>query len=102
MATEDHDIDEVRHVNWFQDGALRRFELPAPDSAAHEGRPVGKIHLGAQVEELAHEASDLLRRQGSLLLAQILRECYTPRETYGTAFAQIVCEIVFAAGLDST
>jgi len=28
MATEDHDIDEVRHVSWFQDGELKRFELP--------------------------------------------------------------------------
>jgi uncharacterized protein YllA (UPF0747 family) len=54
MATEDHDIDEVRHVSWFQDGELKRFELAAPDSAEHVGRPVGKIPLGSQVEELAH------------------------------------------------
>ena len=41
MATEDHDIDEVRHVSWFQEGALKRFELPLPD-AADAGRPVGQ------------------------------------------------------------
>src|SRR5229473_1189497 len=29
MATEDHDLDEVRHVTWFDNGNLVRFELPA-------------------------------------------------------------------------
>ena len=99
MATEDHDIDEVRHVSWFQDGELKRFELPAPDSAEHAGRPVGKIPLGAQVEEQAHEAADLLTKQGSLLLAQMLRECYTPRETYGTSFARLFARLFSQQGL---
>src|SRR5450432_2475897 len=42
MATEDHDIDEVRHVSWFQEVVLKRFELTAPD-ASDAGRPVGNI-----------------------------------------------------------
>src|SRR6266478_9110918 len=29
MATEDHDLDEVRHTTWFDRGKLVRFELPA-------------------------------------------------------------------------
>jgi len=99
MATEDHDIDEVRHVSWFQDGEMKRFELSAPDSAEHGGRPVGKIPLGSQVEELAHEAADLLTKQGSVLLAQMLRECYTPRETYGSAFARLFARLFSEQGL---
>lgn len=99
MATEDHDIDEVRHVSWFQDGALKRFELAAPDSGEYAGRPVGKIPLGAHVEELAHEAADLLTKQGSVLLAQMLRECYTPRETYGSAFARLFARLFSQQGL---
>jgi bacillithiol biosynthesis cysteine-adding enzyme BshC len=99
MATEDHDIDEVRHVSWFQDGELKRFELPAPVSAEHAGRPVGKIPLGSQVEELAHEAADLLTKQGSVLLAQLLRECYTPRETYGSSFARLFARLFSQQGL---
>src|ERR1700719_1221313 len=56
MATEDHDVEEVRHVSWLQDGQLRRFELPAP--ADHDaGRPVGKILLGAQIDEQVHDAA---------------------------------------------
>src|SRR5258707_5081439 len=29
MATEDHDLEEVRHTSWFDKGKLIRFELPA-------------------------------------------------------------------------
>src|ERR1700686_920979 len=50
MATEDHDVDEVRHVSWFQDGQLKRFELTAPGEQ-DAGRPVGKILLGAQIDK---------------------------------------------------
>src|ERR1700693_2066381 len=30
VATEDHDVDEVRHVSWFQEGQLKRLELEEP------------------------------------------------------------------------
>src|SRR5262249_45478306 len=40
MATEDHDVDEVRHVSWFDNGNLLRFELPAEGVT---GRPVGNV-----------------------------------------------------------
>src|SRR5260370_41925141 len=47
MATEDHDLDEVRHVTWFDNGNLVRFELAA-DAAT---RPVGNVRLGPAVDE---------------------------------------------------
>ena len=99
MATEDHDIDEVRHVSWFQDGELKRFELPVRVSADLAGRPVGKIPLGAEVSELVHAAADLLVKQGSLLLAQQLRESYRPTETYGGAFARLFARLFAEQGL---
>src|SRR5467141_1123322 len=46
MATEDHDLDEVRYATWLDQGKLRRFELPV---VAEAGRPVGGISLGAEV-----------------------------------------------------
>ena len=66
MATEDHDLDEVRHATWFDQGKLVRFELPA---TAEMGRPVGRIPLGTQVEPLVEAAAEMLANQGSDLLA---------------------------------
>src|SRR5712664_3326752 len=96
MATEDHDLDEVRHATWFEQGKLVRFELPL---IAETGRPVGRIPLGAKIEPLVQEAAELLANQGSDLLAQYLIESYRPEDTYGSAFgklfaqktAQIIC-----------
>src|SRR5439155_431243 len=49
MATEDHDLDEVRHTTFFHDGNLNKFELPAPTGAPS---PVGPQKLGPQIEEM--------------------------------------------------
>jgi bacillithiol biosynthesis cysteine-adding enzyme BshC len=98
MATEDHDVDEVRHVSWFQDGRLKRFELAAPGEQ-DAGRPVGKILLGAQIDEQVHEAAELLVKQGSVLLAQFLKESYNRSETYGSAFGKLFARLFSQQGL---
>jgi bacillithiol synthase len=98
MATEDHDVDEVRHVSWFQEGQLKRFELAAPGEQ-DAGRPVGKILLGAQIEEQVHEAAELLVKQGSVLLAQFLKESYNRGETYGSAFGKLFARLFSQQGL---
>jgi len=96
MATEDHDLDEVRHTTWFDKGKLVRFELPAlPESR----RPVGEIPLGAQIEPLVQEAAELLANQGSDLLAEYLIESYGPEETYGSAFGKLFTRLFAQHGL---
>ena len=95
MATEDHDLDEVRYATWFDQGKLRRFELPVVET----GRPVGGISLGAEVEPPAREAAELLSSQGSDLLAEYLRESYRPEETYGSAFAKLFTRLFAQQGL---
>ena len=97
MATEDHDVDEVRHATWFDQGKLMRFELPAVN--AETGRPVGQISLGAQIEPLAREAAEVLSNQGSDLLAQFLTESYRPQETYGSAFGKLFTRLFAQQGL---
>src|SRR3989441_182096 len=96
MATEDHDLDEVRHTTWFDQGKLVRFELPV---AAEVGRPVGQIPLGAQIEPLVQEAAEMLANQGSDLLAQYLIESYRPEETYGSAFGKLFARLFAQHGL---
>jgi uncharacterized protein YllA (UPF0747 family) len=98
MATEDHDVDEIRHTTWFHDGRQTRFELPVPE-ASDSGKPVGRIKLGSKVSEIAKEASDILEQQGSTLLAHILRDSYGPRETYSSAFAKLFARMFAGRGL---
>jgi bacillithiol biosynthesis cysteine-adding enzyme BshC len=96
MATEDHDVDEVRYTTWFHGGRSTRFELPAPGDA---GQPVGRIALGPAIGEIVREASDVLEQQGGSLLAHILRDAYAPAETYGTAFAKMFARLFAGRGL---
>lgn len=98
MATEDHDVDEIRHTTWFHDGRQTRFELPAPD-AVEPGKPVGRIKLGPKISEIAKEASDILEQQGSTLLAHILRDSYTAHETYSSAFSKLFARMFAGRGL---
>ena len=96
MATEDHDLEEVRHATWFEGGKLTRFELPDGNEA---GKPVGRIPLGAEVEGFAQEAAESLRNQGGQLLGQFLVESYKPEETYGSAFAKLFARLFAEQGL---
>ncbi|HXN52476.1 MAG TPA: bacillithiol biosynthesis BshC, partial [Candidatus Acidoferrum sp.] len=68
MATEDHDLDEVRHVTWFDSGRLLRFELPV-DSAT--GRPVGDVRLGQAIQDNVKKAIGLLSGPASETISGI-------------------------------
>jgi hypothetical protein len=71
MATEDHDLDEVRRVSFFGDGKLVKFELPANVGNL---APVGRILLGSGIEALQSEAMALLGAQDPGSVAQILSD----------------------------
>jgi len=96
MATEDHDLEEVRHATWFDDGKLVRFELPDGNET---GNPVGRIPLGGEVERLVREAAELLQNQGGDLLAQYLMDSYGAKETYGSAFGKLFARLFAKQGL---
>jgi bacillithiol synthase len=96
MATEDHDVDEVRHTTWFHEGKLHRFELPKPTQAV---APVGRIVLGPEISEIIKLAAALLTGPDSASVAEILQESYTPEATYGTAFAKLFARIFADEGL---
>ncbi|HEX8882319.1 MAG TPA: bacillithiol biosynthesis cysteine-adding enzyme BshC, partial [Candidatus Acidoferrum sp.] len=96
MATEDHDLEEVRHTSWFDAGKLIRFELP---DGNEEGIPVGRISLGAEGQRLAREAVELLEKDGGGLLAQYLGESYQAQETYGSAFGKLFARLFAQQGL---
>ena len=96
IATEDHDLEEVRHTSWFDSGKLIRFELPDGNAAE---KPVGRIPLGPDGERLASEAADLLQKDGGEPLAQFLTESYKREETYGSAFGKLFARLFGQQGL---
>jgi bacillithiol synthase len=96
MATEDHDLDEVRHVSFFKSGKLTPFGLPAEGPA---GRPVGRVKLGAAVEEITKRAQELLSGPAAAEVARILGESYRAEETYGSAFGRLFARVFAEYGL---
>jgi bacillithiol biosynthesis cysteine-adding enzyme BshC len=96
MATEDHDLDEVRHTTFFHNGKLVKLELPA---GVGNGAPVGRVPLGPEVDGLRQAAAELLASDGGTELAAILNECYERQETYGSAFGKLFVRLLKHAGL---
>jgi bacillithiol synthase len=96
MATEDHDLDEVRKISFFHEGQLLKFELPA--NAGHNA-PVGRISLGAEIAALQAEAAKILGTGAGGEIAQIVGECYRPEETYGSAFGKMFARLLANFGL---
>jgi bacillithiol synthase len=92
MATEDHDVDEVRHVTWFHEGELQSFVLPKP---AEDAVPVGRIRLGKEIDELVNRAQPLLGQT----FGDMLHETYVPEATYSSAFASLFARIFQDHGL---
>ena len=96
MATEDHDLEEVRHATFFGGGRLRRFELPGDIS---HGEPVGNLRLGKGIAEQVKKAADLLIGPASEFVSDILLQNYRPEETYGSAFGKLFARLFAEQGL---
>jgi bacillithiol biosynthesis cysteine-adding enzyme BshC len=96
MATEDHDLDEVRHVTFFHEGKLVKFELPAQAGAP---TVVGPQKLGPQVAELVRAATVMLGGPAAGDVATLLRASYTPDESYASAFGKLFAALFASHGL---
>jgi len=96
MATEDHDLDEVRHATFFHDGKLVKFELPAQSGSP---LPVGPQKLGPQITEFVRAATVMLGGPAGGDLAALLRRSYGPEETYTSSFGKLFAGLFAAHGL---
>jgi bacillithiol biosynthesis cysteine-adding enzyme BshC len=94
MATEDHDLDEIRHTTFFQDGRLVKVELPA---GVGHGAPVGRIPLGVEILDALATASQAVGAGSEL--ARLVGECYRAEETYGSAFGKLFARLLPDSGL---
>ena len=90
LATEDHDLAEVNHISFpGPDASLQK--LTAPTQGLLDA-PVGTIIFGAEIGPVAEAAAGFL---GDSEAAGLLRDCYCPGETLGSAFARL-CTRLFA------
>jgi len=100
LATEDHDLDEVDQVSLLSKTAVEKLSLDA--KFPHHDVPVGGVVLGAAVDGLLDQASELL---GYAQVCELLRECYgyQPENgygpTFGSAFARLMARLFAEPGL---
>jgi bacillithiol synthase len=95
LASEDHDLAEINHTFWNTRNGLARYEIPAEDS----GRRVGEIVLGGAIEPLVADATQTLEGPFAEQVAGALRESYTSRESYATAFGKLMARLLAGRGV---
>jgi bacillithiol synthase len=94
LATEDHDLAEVNHVNLLtSDGTL---EKSVTDSHAAPDAPISDVRLGAEIEAVVARAAELL---GDTEITALLKRAYRPGETLGSAFAQVFARLFGDSGV---
>jgi bacillithiol biosynthesis cysteine-adding enzyme BshC len=88
LATYDHDLAEVNHVAFpGSDGALQVLATP---THGVPGAQVGGIQFGDEITPVVEQAAYLL---GDSEAAQLLRDCYRPGESLGSAFARFYARV---------
>ncbi len=96
LATEDHDLAEVDQVSLLTKTSVETLRAGLPGG----GGPVGSLRLGAEMEEVLEQATELL---GWAPVAEVLRECYGLREGYqatlGEAFGRWMARVFVDTGL---
>jgi bacillithiol biosynthesis cysteine-adding enzyme BshC len=89
LATEDHDLAEINHTTLLAgDSSLQGVATTtqgAPDA------PVGAIRLDEEILEPLQSATAAL---GDSEILDLLRRCYQPGETLGSAFAKLFAALV--------
>ncbi|HEV2118438.1 MAG TPA: bacillithiol biosynthesis cysteine-adding enzyme BshC [Terriglobales bacterium] len=89
LATEDHDLAEINHTTVLgADGTLQ--QVTTPTQGAPEA-PVIEIRFGEEIRQVMDAAAAAL---GDSEITDLLRRCYEPGETLGSAFAKLFTALV--------
>jgi bacillithiol biosynthesis cysteine-adding enzyme BshC len=97
IATQDHDLAEVSESFWNTRSGLAHCQLPA--DARYTGHSIGRVPLGDAVTRVASAAAQTLEGPSAANIAQALRECYAPAETFGSAFGKLLARLFAGRGL---
>jgi bacillithiol biosynthesis cysteine-adding enzyme BshC len=97
LATEDHDRAEVNHSDWNTRRGLVHYELQVRKE--DDGKRVGEVVLGDGVKSLVEKAAESLEGSFAEEMAGALRESYTSRDTYGSAFGKLMARLLAGRGI---
>jgi len=97
LATEDHDLAEVNHVDWIVREGIAHFGLPLKKE--DEGRRVGDVFFNDAITGLVAQAVEALEGPAAEEVGQALRESYVPGESYGSAFGKLMARLLAGKGI---
>jgi bacillithiol biosynthesis cysteine-adding enzyme BshC len=92
LASEDHDMEEVDQITLLTKTSVETLRL----GLAGDGRPVGGVLLGGDVQAALEQAGELLSYAP---VWETLQQCYTPEATLGGAFGRLMTRLFAAHGL---
>jgi bacillithiol synthase len=93
MATEDHDVAEIDHVQLPErSGELRTLRVTA---SGPTDAPVGSLRFDESIVEAVRQAGDVFGGE----IATVLRDCYCPGATFGSAYARLFTRLFGRFGL---
>lgn len=93
LATEDHDLAEVNQVSLLTKTTVETLRAGLKTKAAVE---VGGIALGSEIDAVLEQAGELLEFAP---VWETLKDCYTPQQTLGGAFARLMARLFAEQGL---
>ena len=89
LATEDHDLAEINNTTLLAgDGSLQAV---ATSTQGTPEAPVSEIRFGEEIRQVMDAAAAVL---GDSEITDLLRRCYQPGETLGSAFAKLFTALV--------
>jgi len=95
VADEDHDLAEINHSSWCTRSGFARYEMPLDES----GRRVGEIALSDSIQTMVSAAAGTLEGASAADISRALHESYTAGETYSSAFAKLMAQVLAGRGL---
>ena len=93
LATEDHDLEEVRAVGLPDGDHLKKFSVNVPHA---EGAPVGAIAFADEVTAAVQQIEGLFGRSE---MTETLASAYRKGETFGSAFAKFYAQVLADLGV---
>jgi bacillithiol biosynthesis cysteine-adding enzyme BshC len=98
IASEDHDIDEVRRIAAIDgEGGIREFEYVASDT---DSKPVGFVKFDGSVAGLAERFSDSLpETRFTDGVRDLLAETYKEGDTFSSSFGKAIADLFREWGL---